>query len=338
MKVWRDLDELPPESRGGAVSIGNFDGLHLGHRRLVECLRDQADRLGRPAVVFTFDPSPIQLLRPEAAPDPLTTIADRLRLLEAAGVDGVIVYPTDRRLLNLSAREFFDQIIIGSLQAQALVEGWNFRFGKARTGDVALLRQWAEAVGVDLEVVEPVQRDGMTVSSSVIRSLLQDGRVEQAARLLGRPYTIRGRVVRGAGRGAGLGFPTANVADVATLLPGPGVYAGRGRLNPSQTDPSDTPGHSTGAAGGQQQSKVQKMDASVLSWPAAINLGPNPTFGDQSLKLEAHLIGCQQDLYDHQLEIVFSHRLRDIRTFAGIEDLKSQLLRDVDAARTLARQ
>jgi riboflavin kinase/FMN adenylyltransferase len=304
LKLFREVDALPPAVRGGAVTVGNFDGVHRGHAAIVERLREQARRVGGPAVVFTFDPHPVRLLRPDKAPPPLTWTDRKAHLLAELGVDAVIAYPTDEALLNLSAREFFDQILRGLLDARALVEGTNFCFGHDRTGTIDVLRDFAKAANVAIETVEPLTLAGDVVSSSRIRKLIAAGDVDQAKQLLTRPYRIRGLVRHGASRGAKLGFPTANVDAVDTLLPGPGVYAGR---------------------------------AIVLgnAWPAAINVGPNPTFGEQALKVEVHLLGFHGNLYGAPMEVDFEARLRDIQTFSGIDELKAQLQRDVQRAREI---
>jgi riboflavin kinase/FMN adenylyltransferase len=302
VKLFREVDALPAAVRGGAVSVGNFDGVHRGHARIVERLREQARRVGGPAVVFTFDPHPVRLLRPEQAPPPLTWTDRKAHLLAELGVDAVIAYPTDEALLSLSARQFFDSILRGLLDARALVEGTNFCFGHDRTGTIDVLRRFAEEAGVVMEAAEPITLDGDVVSSSRVRRLIAAGQIDEAAHLLTRPYRIRGMVTHGAARGSKLGFPTANLDAVDTLMPGPGVYAGRA------------------LAGGN-------------AWPAAVNVGPNPTFGEQAMKIEAHLLGYHGSLYGAPLELDFVSRLRDVRPFANVEELKMQLHHDIERTR-----
>src|SRR5262245_29756639 len=225
MKILREFDE-PGAYRGGFVSIGNFDGVHRGHRRMIASLTRRAGLAGVPALVFTFDPHPIALLRPHQAPPPLTTTARKLELLAECRVDGVLVYPTDQALLRLTPREFFDQIVVGKLQAAGLVEGPNFFFGRDRTGTIDTLSEFCASAGLSLEVVPPVAVGGRLVSSTEIRRLIADGHVAQAAELLGSAYGVTGTVVRGAERGRTLGFPTANLEGIRTVLPCDGVYAG----------------------------------------------------------------------------------------------------------------
>jgi len=304
MQLIREFTDLPAAIRGGAVAIGNFDGVHRGHAQIVERLLAKAREVGGPAVVFTFDPHPARLLRPKDAPAPLTWTDRKAQLLAELGVDSIIAYPTDEALLQLTAEEFFERIVRHTLQARAMVEGTNFFFGHDRVGNVETLRKLCASAGIPLDIVPPVTIDGQQVSSSRVRSLVAAGKIDEANRLLTRPYRIRGMVRHGAARGLKLGFPTANIDAVDTLLPGPGVYAGASE-----------------AEGGK--------------FAAAISVGPNPTFGEQALKVEAHLVGFHDSLYGQPLEVDFTARLRDIVQFASVEELKTQLSRDVEAARRL---
>ena len=306
MPIIRHLELLPPSVRGGAVAIGNFDGVHLGHRRIIEQLLKRAREVDGPAVVFTFDPHPVRLLRPHESPPPLTWSERKAQLLKELGVDWIVAYPTDAKLLALTAQEFFDQIVVGALDAKAMVEGPNFFFGRHREGDVRLLAELTAAAGMTLDVVEPVELDGELVSSSLCRRRIAAGDVAGAARLLTHPYRIRGMVTHGAGRGAQLGFPTANLEAIDTLLPASGVYAGRA---------------GTGGEPG---------------WPAAINIGPNPTFGEHALKVEVHLIDREESLYGEPLEVEFLAKLRDVMTFQSTEQLVAQLRADVAEVRRIA--
>jgi riboflavin kinase/FMN adenylyltransferase len=301
VKLIRDLAALPAELRSGAVAIGNFDGVHRGHARIVERLVSHAHAVGGPAIVLTFDPHPVRILRPAAAPPPLTWTDRKAQLLAELGVDSTVVLSTNEALLELTAAEFFEQIVRNRLDARALVEGPNFYFGRGREGTIEVLRKMTDEAGMELEVVEPVAVDGELVSSSRVRALIAGGDVDGARGMLTQPYRIRGMVAHGAGRGSKIGFPTANVEAIDTLLPAAGVYAGIG-----------TRGETT--------------------WPAAINIGPNPTFGEHALKVEAHLIGCHEPLYGQPLEVDFLSRIREVQTFPGVEALKRQLALDVAAA------
>lgn len=296
---------VAPEFRRGFVSIGNFDGVHRGHQAMIAVLVRNARSTNVPAVVFTFDPHPISLLRPTQSPPPLTTTERKIELLQKCGVDGVIVYPTDRELLDLSPREFFDRIIVGQLAATGLVEGPNFFFGRDRAGTIDVLREFCTTAKMKLEIVTPVTLGDRLVSSTEIRRLITTGDVGGAADLMGTPYRVHGTVVRGVERGRTIGFPTANLEYIATVLPRDGVYAGRAWHK--------------GAA-----------------YAAGINVGPNPTFGEHQRKIEVHLIGFSSDLYGCPLDVDFLHRLRDTRPFGGIDELKAQLQQDIAQSRALA--
>jgi riboflavin kinase/FMN adenylyltransferase len=300
-------DRPPGTCRGGAVTIGNFDGVHLGHASLVEALRAEARAVGGPAVALTFDPHPLELLRPGQKQPLLTTPEDRSRLLQELGADHVLVLRATTDLLALTAEEFFDRVVRERLDARALVEGVNFGFGRNRAGNVETLAGLCRGAGLVLRVVPAVQVGGVEVSSSQVRALLLGGAVGEAAALLGRPYRLHGTVGTGQRRGQGLGFPTANVEQARTLVPGDGVCAVRVHL--------DGPGP---------------------AWPGAANVGPNPTFGEQARKVEVHLIGFAGDLYGRALAVDFVRRLRDTRPFGSVAELVEQLRRDVEEARQAA--
>ncbi|BBO34972.1 FMN adenylyltransferase [Lacipirellula parvula] len=287
------------------MAIGNFDGVHLGHRRIAERLLERAREVGGPAIVFTFDPHPVRLLRPSESPPPLTWTERKAQLLKEIGVDWVVAYPTDQRLLQLTAQQFFDQIVVDAVGARAMVEGPNFYFGHNREGTIERLGQMTDQAGMTLDIVRPVELDGQLVSSSLIRRLIGAGEVAAAATMLTEPYRIRGMVTHGAGRGSHIGFPTANLEAIDTLLPAVGVYAGRVPLG----------GKLVGAA---------------------INIGPNPTFGEQAHKVEVHLIDREESLYGEPLEVEFLSKLRDVRAFGSKEELIAQLREDVSRAREIA--
>ncbi len=300
MKLLHGFDE-PQAYRGGYVSIGNFDGVHLGHQRIVGELVQTAHQQTRPAVVFTFDPHPVYLLRPQDAPPSLSTLERKAELLDRCGVDCLIAFPTTKALLALEPEQFFEQIIRGELQARGLVEGPNFRFGHNRRGDVEMLERLCTEARLTLTIVPPVVIEGRVVSSSVIRKLIAEGRIAQAVALLGHPYRLTGRVEPGADRGRSIGFPTANLTAVKTLIPPDGVYAGIGHV---QGRP----------------------------FPAAVHIGPNPTFGEAQRKLEVHLVGFEGELYGSRLDVDLLERLRAIRRFENVETLKQQLQEDVAEA------
>ncbi|WP_166829895.1 bifunctional riboflavin kinase/FAD synthetase [Thalassoroseus pseudoceratinae] len=293
--------------RGGYVAIGNFDGVHRGHQRMIATLTGRAQADGVPAVVLTFNPHPIELLRPGQMPPRLSNIQRKAELLTHYGVDTVIAYPTDQELLSLSPEDFFSRIVETELDARGLVEGPNFFFGRDRKGDVHTLRELCEASGRSLDIVEPVLDDDQMVSSSRIRKLLVAGDVAEAVEMLGHPYRMEGRVVKGAGRGRTLGWPTANLAEIETLYPADGVYAGIARVGED-------------------------------AYPAAIHLGSNPTFQENTRKLEVHLIGFQGDLYDRVMAVDLLGRVRGTQTFAGPEELRDQLKKDIAQTQSMAER
>ncbi|HZZ77544.1 MAG TPA: riboflavin biosynthesis protein RibF [Gemmataceae bacterium] len=286
---------LPDACRGGALTIGNFDGVHRGHQALLA----EAVHKARPAVAVTFDPHPIQILRPELVQPFLSTLDNRTQLLHQYGVDHVLVLKTSPAFLHLSASDFFEQIVADGLRAKFLIEGYSFAFGRNREGTIDVLKQLCAEKGVRLTLIPPQEVAGQRVSSSRIRAELMAGHADVAAQMLGRPYRITGVVGTGARRGATLGFPTANLEQIPTLIPGNGVYAARAVVD--------------GA-----------------TWPAAVNIGPNPTFGDDARKVETHLVGFSGQIYGKSLCLDFVKKVRDTRPFASVQELITQIRADVD--------
>lgn len=305
MKLIRNLQQFPQSLRGGAITIGNFDGVHRGHAGIINQLKRHAANVGGAAIVFTFDPHPVRVLRPQEAPVPLTWTDRKADLLADLGVDVVVAYPTDRDLLSLNHDEFFQQIVLEKLGAKAMVEGPNFFFGKNRGGDISVLRTLCDQHDVNLEIVTPVLTADELISSSRIRRSIAAGDVGPAARMLTRPYRIRGMVTHGAARGGKIGFPTANLDAIDTLVPAPGVYAGRTYI--------DGRSH----------------------W-SAVHIGPNPTFGENVLKVESHLLDFDRSLYGSVVEVDFISRLRDILRFDSQQQLIEQLHCDIADARKVA--
>jgi riboflavin kinase/FMN adenylyltransferase len=320
MKLFRKLTDFSPALRGGALSIGNFDGVHRGHETIISQLKLFADQLNSPAIVFTFDPHPVRILRPDQTPPPLTWTNRKADLLAELGVDIVVAYPTDLDLLKLSYQAFFKQIVVEKIGASAMVEGPNFFFGRNREGNTQTLRRLCNQHKVELKIVDPLLDSKICklpngvdqgysadyISSSRIRDLIRSGDVDTAASLLTHPYRIRGMVTHGSARGAKIGFPTANLDAIDTLIPAMGVYAGRTYI--------DGRSH----------------------W-SAIHIGPNPTFGEQIPKVESHLLDFEGSIYGQPIEVDFISRLRDIRQFDSVEELTQQLDRDVAATRHVAR-
>lgn len=301
-----DSSAIPAQAQGAFLAVGNFDGVHRGHARLIAVLRALADRAEAPALALTFDPHPLSLLRPEQVPPPLVWTERKVELLQSAGASDVVVFQTGHWLLDMSAREFFDRVVVGRFRAKGMVEGSNFGFGRDRGGDSALLASWCREAGLTFEIAPPTAYDGQIVSSSRIRSALRAGEVADAAKWLGRPHRLRGDVVAGAGRGADLGFPTANLEGIDTQIPDNGVYAARAGLDDGRT------------------------------FPAAVHIGPNATFGESKRTVEVHLIDFNENLYGRRIQIDLLRRLRETRPFEGVEPLLKQMRLDVDQAREIA--
>jgi riboflavin kinase/FMN adenylyltransferase len=296
---------VPTECRNGAITIGNFDGVHLGHQALLAETVRQAQRLQGPAVAVTFEPHPQRLLHPETFQPVLTALADRAELLERYGITHVLALEIAPTFLQLTAREFFERIIHRGFQARAVIEGMNFGFGRGREGDKRLLEQLGRETEIDVALVPAVAFEGKPISTSRIRNALLAGDAKPAAAMLGRPYAISGTVVPGQRRGQSLGFPTANLVDITTLIPGDGVYA------------------------------VRIKEAGTC-WSGAANVGPNPTFDEMARKVEVHLIDFHGDLYGQRLTIEFIEKIRSVRRFADAADLIEQLKQDIAACRLAA--
>lgn len=294
------LDSIPRILRHGcALAVGNFDGVHRGHAALIRRLVKIANSIGGQAVVMTFDPPPQELLFPDRpATAPLSPIKRRAELLGDLGVSALIAYPTNPSLLALSATEFFEQVVVGKLNAKAMIEGPNFRFGKDRAGDVVLLEQLCNENGLQLEVVTATSDSDGMISSTRVRALLAAGEISSVNAMLTKPYQIEGVVVDGAHRGRELGFPTANLSSVESMLPAHGVYAGSVKI------------------------------ADQIH-PCAVNIGPNPTFSETSTKVEIHVIDWNGPLYGENIRCDLHSRIRGIEKFNSVEQLLAQISKDI---------
>lgn len=293
-----------PES-GCAVTIGAFDGVHAGHRALIDFTRERAGELGVPSAVVTFDIHPAAVVRPESCPKLLTDLDQKLELLEGTGIDYTLVVNFDQARADEPAAEFVDEVLIGRLAAKAVVVGYDFHFGKARQGNAGMLRHIGADAGFAVHEFSPVVEGDDIVSSTLIRRMLEAGDVAGAANLLGRPHEVRGLVMMGDGRGRELGYPTANVhVPDNILLPAGGVYAGEYVL----------------------------PDGKVV--PTAISLGTRPTFYEDGQNLlEAHLIDFDGDLYGQHARVRFVRRLRGQLKFESVDELIVQMNADVEACR-----
>ena len=310
MKTARGAQELGTPLADSVVSVGNFDGLHRGHQEILRRGRELARANQSRLVAVTFEPHPLRLVAPQRAPATLTPLDEKLDCLQASGVDVTLVLKSDGELLNMTAGSFIEELVLPWLHPNYMVEGRSFGFGRGRSGNVETLARIGSRLGFEVVVVPPVlfteDPEPVRVSSSLVRRLIAEGRIEPANRCLGRRYALLGTVQGGKGHGRKLGFPTANLRAAGQLIPGNGVYSGYAIL-PNQAD------HSV---------------------PAAISIGHTPTFGDGGLLIEAHLLDFDQDLSGAPLRLEFLQRLRDQRRFHGPDELAAQIARDVEQVRT----
>jgi len=307
VKVWRSLAEFPGALPYPVLTIGNFDGVHLGHRSILETVCGRAAESEGTSVVVTFDPHPTRVVAPERAPRLLTPLPVKLELLEKAGLAAALVLPFTEELSRLTPEEFAQQILAGRLRAREVVVGENFRFGHKQAGDVRILSELGRKLGFPVQVVAPVRVRGQVVSSSRIRELIAEGRVAQANRLLGRCFSLRGRIVRGRGIGRAQTVPTLNLEPYADLLPACGIY-----ITETVCD-------------GQRAASVT-------------NVGYSPTFDVNELRVECYLLEGAPRPSAAQMEVIFWRWLREELKFSTAEALKARILRDAAAARTFFRR
>ncbi len=302
MSIFWGLEHYIPPADGVAVTIGVFDGFHVGHQALVHRLAEAACGHGLPAIAVTMDRHPLEVVAPDRAPLLLSDPRERVERLARSGVAGVLVLRFDEVFARLDARRFVREVLLDNVGAHYVVVGQSFRFGRGREGTPELLQEMADELGFHVDVVSPVMVDGEPVSSSLVRQTLEAGDVRRAARLLGACYSVSGVTVHGDGRGQQIGFPTANLEiSPRRLLPADGVYAVNGRFN------------------------------GVLLRGAA-NVGVRPTVGGGPRGLEVHLVGFRGELYGNHLEVRFLERLRDEKRFSSLDELAAQIREDVARA------
>ncbi|HWW32323.1 MAG TPA: bifunctional riboflavin kinase/FAD synthetase [Steroidobacteraceae bacterium] len=304
MELIRGRTELPRRHRASVVTIGTYDGLHLGHMALIARLRSHAERLAQPSVMLTFEPMPREFLSPADPPARLTTFRERWRILSAAGLDYFWLLRFDEALRNLSAEEFA-QLLVRHLRPSVVVVGHDFRFARKGEATAAVLAAAGERLGFSVDVMPPVQLAGERVSSSGVRAALACGDFPRAARWLGRPYAMRGRVIAGARLGRDLGFPTANLALGRRRAPVAGIFA------------------------------VQVRGVGRNALPGVASLGTRPTIGGGEALLEAHVFDFSDDLYGREIEVEFAAKLRDEQRFATLEALTAQMRLDAADARRI---
>lgn len=306
MKLLHGSAGFDARERRPAVALGNYDGVHAGHQEILRRVKEDAACRGAPSVLYTHDPHPAVVLRHGTPPPKITTLEEKIEIVDGLGIDYMVVEPFTIDFAAQSPEEFVRAVLVERLGAGHVFVGGNFGFGKGRAGKAADLEGFGKRFGFETTIVPPVNLDGVPVSSTRVRAAVQAGDVELAARLLGRPFRLRGSIVHGAARGAGLGFPTANIAPDKDLLPGKGVYACWATLDRTRI-------------------------------PAVTNVGIKPTFGGEALTIEAFLLDFHQEVYGHLLDLSFVARLRDEKKFPGIDALKEQIARDVEKARSILR-
>ncbi len=304
MEIVRGLESYPPDSPPSVVALGAFDGIHLAHQKILATARTRARALGLRALACTFDPHPLTVLQPERAPAPITELAENLARIAEQGLDAAVVILFTREFSLLEAEAFVKDVLVGRLKAREVVVGFNHTFGRGARGNAQLLAELGPQYGFVAHVIPPLVVDGVAVSSSGIRQALAAGDVARARKFLGHPYTVRGRVLRGKGRGRQLGFPTANLRPERELIVPAGVYAGRAAWE-------------GGRAG------------------AVVNVGIRPTFGEGEYWVEAYLLDFAGDLYDSLLVLEFEERIRPEQKFPDVEALRAQVASDVATAARL---
>jgi riboflavin kinase / FMN adenylyltransferase len=304
MIVFKGISQITAPLRHPVVTIGNFDGIHLGHRALFRRVRELARACDGVSVVVTFVPHPLQVLRPEVGVRLITCPRQKEHLIEASGIDYLLEIPFDLEFARLSASDFVKEVLVDRIGMEHLVIGYDYAFGRGREGDVRLLKRLGEHFDYSVEMMQPVS-DGSTVySSTAVRQLVSEGDVSGVVSVLGRHYCISGKVVHGHRRGRGLGFPTANLETDLELYPAAGVYA----------------------------VKV-KVDEAIFD--GACNIGNNPTFGNEGVTLEVFLFEFDQDLYGREISVYFIERLRGEQRFADLDELKAAISSDVARCREI---
>jgi riboflavin kinase/FMN adenylyltransferase len=307
MKVYYDIGEFRESLPHPVVTMGNFDGIHLGHQEIFRILRREAEENSGTALVITFFPHPLKVLHPERAPRLITCLEDRIELIKCCGVGYILCLPFTEAFAGWDPERFVRDILIQKLGTKKVLVGEDFRFGKNRKGNIDFLQEKGKPYGYTVQKINPVQVDGMEVSSTRIRQCVQEGHIRESATMLGRPYSISGKVVSGEKRGKTLGFPTANLATDAELLPPNGVYAVRVVL-----------------AGDRR--------------PAVASLGVKPTFSGTQFTIEAHIFDFDEDIYGESMRIEFVEWIREEKSFPDARALVQQIEGDAQEARRILQE
>lgn len=309
MRVYRSLDEVPADFGPSALSIGNFDGVHVGHRKILRRVREIARARHLKASALTFDPHPTRLVAPERAPRLMTSCEERAALMAEEGIEQVLILPFEREIAQLKPEQFVETILAGRLGVRAVVVGDNFRFGHRQAGNTDVLRDLGAKYGFTTEVATAVTVRGVMVSSSMVRRLIEEGAITRAARLLGRPFSLEGEVVHGQGIGHKQTVPTLNLRPSAEVLPQAGVYV-------TCTDDPDT----------------------RRQWQSVTNVGHRPTFGGEGITVETFLLSPFDGLTPERIRVSFLWRLREERRFESADALKAQIMRDVGRTQAYFRR
>jgi len=310
LEIYRGISELNRKFRSPVLTLGNFDGIHLGHQAILDLVIARAKGLGGESILYTFEPHPRRVLQPDGDLRLLDTFEQKVETLAALGLDAVIAEPFDLRFARISSARFIEHHIYESIRPFEVYVGYDFHFGRDREGSMRMLTERGPHLGFSVTVVPEVQVEGRDVNSTRIRQLLGEGEVEEAALLLGRPFCARGEVIEGDRRGRTIGFPTANLAPETEILPAPGVYFGHLRCLDGD---SGAPGETL---------------------PAVTNVGFRPTFRDgRDLVAEAHVIDFTGDLYGRLVDLTFEGRLREERKFDSVDALRAQIGLDIEHAR-----
>jgi riboflavin kinase/FMN adenylyltransferase len=307
MKAFSDIEDQELAITGSVVTLGNFDGIHLGHQALVRHTVEESKRLGYPSIVLTFEPHPLKILAPERAPRLLLSYQDKLDLFQALGVDIVIAQRFDRQFASITAEDFVRRLLVGRLKAKKLWVGRDLRFGQGRKAGTDDLMRVAPQLGFQVGVLDPISSNGMRISSSRIRELVEAGCVDEVQPMLGRYHFVSGRVVAGQGRGRKLGFPTANISSQTEVVPSNGIYA-------------------------------TLITVRSRRWPSVSSVGVNPTFGEGPRTVESFIFDFESDIYGEAAKLSFVKRIRDEKKFANVEDLIAEMHGDVDRAKAIFKE
>lgn len=304
MDIIIGIENIHRKFRNPVLTLGNFDGVHLGHQKIFKALKEEAQKIDGEAIVFTFDPHPLQVLDPQRCPPFITPFKKKLMLVEMLGIDVIIVATFDLGIANIVPQTFVRQILVDKIGAKKILVGYNYYFGKDRKGNVEMLIQLGKKFGFEVKVIGALKVNDTPVSSSKIRELIQGGQMGEAAQLLGRNYRLMGKVIWGSGRGKDLGFPTANLEILNGLYPKTGVYA-------------------------------VEVIMGDKTYPGVADVGYNPTFGKNPLSVEVHILDFSADIYGEEIQLVFYKRMRDEKAFGNSDSLVRQMKKDVDVARKI---